>query len=122
MLAIVNASTSQQYQALAMNTKRVNVHHSENCVLWVKVTPKASCNEIIGWEGEFLKVRLKAVPEKGKANQELIYFLAHCFAIQRERIQLLSGASSRKKKLCLIGFSLEEMHKRIVECMRIRGS
>lgn len=85
----------------------------KGCFLWIKVTTKAARNEIAGYEGEVLKIRLKAIPEKGKANQELIGFLADRLSIRREQIQLVSGQSSRKKKLCVTGASLEELHKRL---------
>ncbi len=42
----------------------------------VKVIPKASKNEIVGWEEDILKVRLTVVPEKGKANEALIALLS----------------------------------------------
>lgn len=47
--------------------------------LRVKVTPKSSKNAIVGWEEDLLKVRLRAIPEKGNANEALIELLSEFF-------------------------------------------
>ena len=47
-------------------------------LITVKVIPRAHKNALAGYENGILKVRLHAVPEKGKANEELIEFLARC--------------------------------------------
>lgn len=65
--------------------------------LKIKVIPKASRSEVVGWEGEELKVRLKAVPEKGKANQELIKALSEILGVPKSRLTLVSGETSRHK-------------------------
>lgn len=70
-------------------------------ILTVKVIPKASKSEIIGWENEQLKVRLKAVPEKGKANEELIRVLAEYFNIPKSQITIIRGGKSRIKQVQL---------------------
>lgn len=69
----------------------------ETCELHVQVIPKASRTEIAGWDGKILKVRLNAVPEKGKANKELIEFLAKWLKLPKTSIQLHRGDTSRLK-------------------------
>lgn len=86
---------------------------SKGLVLCVKVVPKASRNQISGWEGEELKVRLNAVPEKGKANETLIAFLAKELAISQSQIQLASGETSRHKRLLITGLSLQDCEKKL---------
>jgi len=63
----------------------------------VKVIPKASKNEIVGWEGDTLKVRLTAAPEKGKANEALIALLAKEYGVAKSQITILKGETSRNK-------------------------
>lgn len=63
----------------------------------VKVIPKSARSEIVGWEGDVLKVRLKAVPEKGEANEELIRFLSRELKIAKSLITILRGHTSREK-------------------------
>jgi hypothetical protein len=71
-------------------------------VLRLRVTPKCPAT---GWAGAMddgtLKLRLRAVPEDGKANQELVRFLAAEFCLPRQQIEIVSGASSRLKQVRL---------------------
>jgi uncharacterized protein (TIGR00251 family) len=81
--------------------------------LIVKVLPKTSREEIVGWEGDSLKIRLKAAPEKGEANKALIAFLSKTLGISKQSISIVSGETSRKKKLSLAGISQEELDERL---------
>jgi hypothetical protein len=69
----------------------------------VSLTPKAGSNRIDGVlqgpEGQVLKVRITAVPEKGKANKALIKLLAKETGIASGRFDVISGTTSRKKRL-----------------------
>lgn len=71
--------------------------------LVVKVTPHSARNQILGWEEGVLKVKIKGVPEKGKVNEELILFVAQVLAISPSKIHLLSGHTSRLKRLQIEG-------------------
>lgn len=77
--------------------------------LAVKITPKASKNEIVGWESGELKIRIAAVPEKGEANEELIRFLAKQLGISKSQIILLSGDKNRHKRLIIKNYTLKDM-------------
>lgn len=85
----------------------------KKAVLIVKVLPKTSREEIVGWEGDALKIRLKAVPEKGEANQALIAFLAKTLHVSKQSISILSGETSRRKRISITGFTQEELAKRL---------
>ncbi len=65
----------------------------------LKVIPNSPKNSIEGMQEGVLKVRIKAAPDKGKANDELIEFLAKSFKISKNQITILSGHSSRLKKI-----------------------
>ncbi len=78
-------------------------------LLRVKVTPKARSNSVVGWEENVLKVRLRANPEKGEANEMLIEFLADLFNIRKSAIRLIRGHTSRIKDLEIEGLKTEEM-------------
>lgn len=69
----------------------------EKQVITVKVVPKAGKSEVVGYEGENLKVRLNAVPEKGEANKELIKVLAKHFNVAKSEVKILRGEHSRVK-------------------------
>ncbi|MBU6382828.1 MAG: DUF167 domain-containing protein [Verrucomicrobia bacterium] len=68
-------------------------------IITVKVTPNASKNEIVGWEGEVLRVRIKGVPEKGRVNEALIAFLAQEYKVAKSHITILSGHTARMKRI-----------------------
>jgi len=80
----------------------------------IKVVPKSSTNEIVGWENQELKIRLRALPEKGRANAELIQFLAKTFQIAKSQIELTLGNTSRHKRLLLHGMK-EEVFLKMIE-------
>lgn len=88
---------------------------SKECKLAVKVLPKVARNEIAGWENDELKVRLRAVPEKGEANRALIAFLAEALGLPKSAIELLRGETSRHKLLVIHGLDRPEVEKRLLE-------
>lgn len=65
----------------------------------VKVITNASKNELVEKTDTYLKVRLNAIPEKGKANEALIKFLAKEFGIRQSDITIIKGLSSKQKKV-----------------------
>lgn len=77
--------------------------------LGVKIIPQSSKNEIVGWEGEWLKIKIQKPPEKGRANKALIEFLAESFNISKMDIELASGESSRLKSLLIHGKKKEDI-------------
>lgn len=72
-------------------------------MLPVKLIPNAGKDEISGWENGILKVRITAVPEKGKANAHLIKFLAGQFKVSKSDITLIKGEKNRHKTLLIKG-------------------
>lgn len=73
----------------------------DSILLYIKVTPNAKENKILGIMKDgflsYLKIAINAVPEKGKANKELINFLAKELAISKTTISLEKGSTSQKK-------------------------
>ena len=68
-------------------------------MLSLYVQPGAKRTEVVGEHGGALKLRLAAPPVDGKANAELIRFLADAFGVPAKNVQLLRGATSRTKQL-----------------------
>jgi len=68
-------------------------------VLHILVQPKAGKDEIVGPHGDELKVRIKAPPVDGEANQGLIKFFSKVFKVPKSHITIFSGESSRHKHL-----------------------
>lgn len=69
-------------------------------IVTVKVIPGSRKNSLEMHEG-VLKVKIKAPPDKGKANEELIEFLSESFSIPKSEICILSGHTSKLKKVKL---------------------
>lgn len=71
----------------------------EDLVLDCHLQPGAKRAEFAGQHGERLKIRISAPPVDGKANDALIRFLAAAFAVSRQHVSLLSGQTSRQKRM-----------------------
>lgn len=68
-------------------------------IVSVKVTPRCLRSEVTAITPEgFLKARLAAIPEKGKANDELRRLLSNFFAVPKSGVEILSGEASRYKR------------------------
>lgn len=66
----------------------------------IKVIPRADKTEMAGEMADgTLKIRIRAVPEDGKANDELCHFLARHYGVRREAVQIITGATSQRKRL-----------------------
>lgn len=66
-------------------------------VLALHVQPGAARTGVAGMHGGALKVRLAAPPVDGKANAELLRFLAEAFGVPRRNVTLVRGETSRAK-------------------------
>ncbi|HEV7433371.1 MAG TPA: DUF167 domain-containing protein [Pseudorhizobium sp.] len=82
--------------------------HEDHVRLSVRLTPAAGRDAVDGIEeaddGElYLRVRVTAVPEGGKANKALIALLAKRLRMPKSALTILSGETSRKKILRLDG-------------------
>jgi uncharacterized protein (TIGR00251 family) len=66
--------------------------------LALRITPKSPKTE---WTGRMddgtWKLKVAAVPEKGKANEEIVRFLAREFAVRRQQVEILTGATAQRK-------------------------
>lgn len=76
--------------------------------LYVRLTPKSSVERIDGWDMDdkgrrFLKVRVRAAPIEGKANEALIAFLAKSLKVPKSRLTLVTGDTARLKQIDIDG-------------------
>ena len=84
------------------------------CTIAIKVIPNSSRSEISGWLGEKLKIKVSAQPEKGKANISVIKVLSEALNIREEFINILSGSTSQRKTVEIIGLSYEMVREIIL--------
>lgn len=69
----------------------------------VRVVPRASRSEIVGFENGVLKVRISAAPVDNAANIELIKILSKTLGVPRSDIEIITGLTSRSKSLRIDG-------------------
>ena len=89
------------------------VADGKGVTLRLHIQPGAKKTEVVGLHGEALKIRLAAPPVDGKANACLIAFLADRLGVARAAISLLSGESSRAKRVHVSGVTDAEARARL---------
>ena len=75
--------------------------------IWVQ--PGASRQRVVGMHGDAVKVAVAAPPEKGAANRALEKLLAEEFGIASGAVTVISGGSSRRKRVSLQGVSPDRL-------------
>lgn len=85
----------------------------------VRVTPRASKNEISGvMQDGTIKIKLTAPPVEGKANQALVEFLSELLGVAQSKIEIVSGSTGRKKLIAIEGLDAEAAQKKIIGKIR----
>jgi uncharacterized protein (TIGR00251 family) len=74
------------------------LNYAENNTIKIIAKPNSPKTEIISWDDEkkALKVNVKAEPEKGKANKEIIKFFSK---LSKKEVKIISGKTSKQKLL-----------------------
>ena len=76
-------------------------------VLAIKAVPGARRDEVVGWLGERLKVRVSAPPEGGRANAAICVLIAGELGLRASAVSVERGQSSAEKSVRIIGASHE---------------
>lgn len=67
------------------------LNSTEKTYLRIKVTTKQPKTEYLNTLGDgTIKIRLRAVPEKGRANEELVRFLAETLGVRKDAIEIIA--------------------------------
>ncbi len=82
-------------------------------IVAIKAVPRASCDEIVGWQGGVLKVRVTAPPQDGRANDAIEALLAAGLGLKRRAVHIVSGRASSHKRVAIEGLGLEEIERRL---------
>lgn len=69
----------------------------------VHITPKSGRDEVAGWRGGELSVRVTAAPEGGKANAAVCALLARSLRVPKSAVHVVRGESSRHKQIEIQG-------------------
>ena len=79
----------------------------------LKTIPNAPRDEIAGWLGGALKVKVHAPALDGRANDALLGFLAGKLGLPRRAVTLVRGAKSRHKVVRVDGLALPDVKARL---------
>lgn len=86
----------------------------------VRLQPGAAADRIDGWKSDaegrpVLKVRVRARPIEGEANDALIRLLAKSLGVPKSSISVGRGGQSRSKMIVVQGLDDEELRSRLVD-------
>lgn len=86
----------------------------------VKLTPGASADRIDGWDVDadgrpVLKVRVRARPVEGEANEALVKLMARALGIPKSAVAIQRGGQSRTKMIQVAGLSDEDIRSRLTD-------
>ena len=80
----------------------------------VRVTTRSPQTELAGiMDDGTIKIKLTSPPIDGKANQELIRFLAAIMEIPKTNIEIISGQSNKNKLIVLFGIDSDRVNQLI---------
>ena len=80
----------------------------------VKVAPGAREDAVVGWQGDVLRLRVRAAPDGGKANDAVCRLLARALGVPPSAVTIARGASSREKLVQIQGPDDEDIRRRLV--------
>jgi uncharacterized protein (TIGR00251 family) len=78
-------------------------------VVALHVQPRSSRNQIVGLQGDLLKVKLTSPPVDGAANKCCCDFMAKTFGLAKRDVRILGGDKARQKRVLLEGLKLEDV-------------
>ncbi|MBT3878756.1 MAG: YggU family protein [Candidatus Scalindua sp.] len=80
-------------------------------VVSVKVQPNASKDRIVGEHADQIKIAVTVAPEKGKANKAVVKVLSRWLGIKSSDIEIVSGETSRDKKVFIRNINEEDINR-----------
>ena len=91
-----------------------SIQESEDGVTFVaKIVPGSSKTAAAGVLDDMIKIKVAAPPEKGKANQCLIAFLARKLGIRKNAISITAGQTSPVKHVQIAGVSADTLRENL---------
>jgi uncharacterized protein len=99
-----------------MSDRKFQLHDGKKgSALAVRVTPRASRNEIVELlDDGTIKVRLAAPPTDNESNDALLEFLAEILGVPKSRLDIVAGAAGRDKLIAVTDMDVETVHQRIL--------
>lgn len=79
----------------------------------VKAVPRAARDEIVGWLGDALKIRVAAPPQDGRANAALESLLATALGLRKGAVRVAAGHGAARKRVEIDGLERAEIERRL---------
>lgn len=80
-------------------------------VVRLHVQPGAGKTAVVGRHGDSMKVRVAAPPEGGRANDAVVALIAQTFDVKLAAVTLVTGESSRAKRVQIDGIAETEVER-----------
>lgn len=80
-------------------------------IIRVRVIPNAQHSEVMGRVGSIVRVRVAAPAVEGKANEELMEFLAEFFGVKEKYVSILRGEKGKEKTIQVEGRPEHELEE-----------
>ena len=93
-----------------MANKKKSPSQTTETAFRVKLIPRSSQNQIVGREGELVKIKVTAPPIEGQANKALIELLSKKLKKPKSHISIITGESSRLKTVRIKDISRSEIY------------
>ncbi|RMD82008.1 MAG: YggU family protein [Lentisphaerae bacterium] len=87
--------------------------HKDGVCISVQVKPQCSRTGVLGIHDGHLVIGLKSPPVEGKANTELIKYLAKYFDLPRIDVEIINGTKNRRKTVLLAGKTKDELLRKL---------
>ena len=99
-----------------MTDRKFKLHNGQKgSALAVRVTPRASRNEIVEiLDDGTIKVRLSAPPVDNEANYALIEFLSDILGVPKSKLDIVAGNTGRDKLISILDMDVDAVHQRIL--------
>jgi hypothetical protein len=99
-----------------MSDRKFKLHNGQRgSALAVRVTPRASRNEIVEiLDDGTIRVRLSAPPVDNEANVALIEFLSEILGVPKSKLDIVAGNAGRDKLISVVDMDVDTAHQRIL--------
>lgn len=84
-----------------------------SAVIRVRVQPRASRDEIVGWREDTLRLRVSAPPLEGRANDAVVELIARTAGVARSAVSVVAGERGRDKLVRVTGLTPEALRARL---------
>jgi len=99
-----------------MSNRKFKMHGGQKgSALAVRITPRASSNEIVELlDDGTIRVRLAAPPTDNEANDALLVYLSEILGVPKSQLEIVAGGDGRDKLISVVDMDVEMVHQRIL--------